>query len=397
MSFNYKKPTFAVSTCALAALLVGCGQSLEVSVKDQWVKSIRSYSLTPVYPMREDVYIGTLRLKRKTEAKNFLNSRSLGYVDLSQALVDSEKKKPTYAVSGQSKVTLDQDKKTIMGVEWSQPNSNLEGSDSGGNRLRLAALPGVSLVRLTEADLSKGGLAGLISWAIAGRVRADANLEINLTGVETLEIDDVEAVKALRSKVFKKAHVDTDFQYAICAAAGQLRSQNDLTNGQGQKVSLDSFLDKVVVSMVTRVFYARGISYSWGKNASAALGASAGVGGLPKHAGAVSTGDANSDQVTQPVPKVNIASVAPGRTIGVTAVSQNAIKQNEIFERPLAFGVQSLDYTARDLLPKGFSCSSIGPDPSPTPTPTPSNSGTSLTDGPQCNDPMAPAGCKKGN
>ncbi len=46
----------------LVLSLLACSPNLTFSVKERWSKSIRNFALQPVYPMREDVFVGTLRL-----------------------------------------------------------------------------------------------------------------------------------------------------------------------------------------------------------------------------------------------------------------------------------------------------------------------------------------------
>ncbi len=51
-------------TLSITALaLAGCA-SPQISVKEKWSRSIANYDLVPLYPMREDVFIGDVRIHR---------------------------------------------------------------------------------------------------------------------------------------------------------------------------------------------------------------------------------------------------------------------------------------------------------------------------------------------
>lgn len=324
-NFGMFAKILAATTLCLAT---ACGGPLQTSVKKQWAQSVQNYSLIPVYPMREDVFIGTLRLKKKTESDDFLNSRSLGYIDMSQALLAEEAGKPTYGKSGTLKKITDPTSKEQIGWEWSQPNSSLRQTGAQSQqRLRLSALPGISMVRLSEADLSQSGIAGLVAYAVAGRAKSGAFLNINLSGIETLEVDDVTALRVVRRDVVGRLSRDQNFRDAICAGA----------------IALDTDLNDVQISMVTRVFYARGINYSWGNSASAALGATVGAGSPPTLDNNTTTDADAPDGGTQKVASVNITPISPGTSTGLASSSENRLTQNEVFDRPLAFGVQSMD------------------------------------------------------
>lgn len=335
------KFTCTILTAALA--LAGCAPSLEIPVKRKWTKSIRNYALVPIYPMRENVYIGTLRLVRKEDDLYTLGSRSLGYVDVSQALLASEREQPAYGKSGKAQPITEGSK--LVGISWNQPNSNLFPQGGAPNRLRMAALPGISLVRLSEADFTRGGLLGLLNYAIGGSFRRQAHLDITLTGIETLELDDVRATQILQREVLDEIRRDPKLTQGICAAASSL----------GQDI------DGVQLSMITRVFYARGIQYSYGKKSSAALKAAAGQGGVPSSdnifapsgtdAGAAVDGTTPAE--TQQNASVSLEGVTPGTVSKVAVQSEDGLTQNEVFERPMAFGAQALSVNGEDL---GLKC-----------------------------------------
>ena len=345
-----------LGTAAILAI-TACGPQ-QVPIKAKWTEAIKNFALTAVYPMREDVFIGTVRLARINDADDFtLGSRSLGYVDVSAVLSASEKTKPTYpkAMITDAKV-MDN---ALKALTWQQPEQPLT-TRSQGNRLRLAALPGVSLVRLNSADLENAGVLG----AIAGSFEASSNLDISLLGIETLELDDIAAAGVMRATVLAALRDQGDtgmlWRSGLCVSAKALGVP----------------LDQTQITMITRVFYAHGIEYKYsnkfeaglvaetanaggGDNAdanadaaqNAAGGDTAAAGGAPATGQATKEADAEETEVM-------LSLTAPGSAAKLTTRDTTDLHQSEIFERPLAFGVGGISVRASNL---GFHCNPKGP------------------------------------
>ncbi len=350
--------------------LSGCGETLEVSVKDRWKKSIRNYALQAIYPMREDVYVGTLRLVVDDDDPFDLASRSLGYIDMSLALVDSEARKPNYPRSdGPSRLVIDEQGNVSDGrTTWLQPtetNALRPTPNTAPNRLRLAALPGVAVVRVTEADL--GRRAGL--FAAAASYRDEANLNIDLTGIESMEIDDILAYEIFRREFWRRLNTNRFFAEGVCASAATLK---------------DPTLERAQVQMVTRVFYARGIRYSYGTDVSAALRAATGSQDIiasenvftrsTTTAGQAVDGQQAATETTETstttqgenatVETADLESISPGTTARIATQSEKTTSLTEIFERPLAFGVSTIAIPVKRF---GIECDKDGRLVSPVP------------------------------
>lgn len=342
--------------------LIACTSNVEVSVKDRWQKSIRNFALQAVYPMREDVFLGTMRLATDEEDPFSLKSRSLGYIDISGAIAQSEANKPNYpSTSTPSNFVIGSDGKlTKTRTTWTQPfaDSALRPTPNiDPRRLRLAALPGVSVVRITEADFARRGLLS----AIAGSFRSDANLNIDLTGIESLEIDDVTAFQVFQTQFQRRLQTVRWYPEAICSSAAGLG---------------DPTLQRTQIQMVTRVFYARGIVYNYGTNVSAALKQAKGQEGIinsenvfqesSTNAGDAveegGSGNANAQQASQqPNPTKaqsgDVASISPGTVTKIASQSSSGTSLTEIFERPLAFGVTTIAFDPKSF---GILCDENG-------------------------------------
>ena len=161
------------SVLLLPIVFAACS-SPSINVKEKWTNSILNYSFIPLYPMREDVYVGDVRIHRlDANEGNGLYSRYLTKIDV--GLGDKETGRPSYAATGKNVPV------TNGGVtSWPQAtraNSLNQGSDA--DRLRLMSLPKIEAARITEADARGGGVLGadraLAARAISGRISTTWN------------------------------------------------------------------------------------------------------------------------------------------------------------------------------------------------------------------------------
>jgi len=326
-------------------------------VKERWADSVRNFALVPIYPMREDVYIGDLRLYRIESDPFSLNSRSLGSVDLARVVAEREGSRPTFPSSSASFPTEESDKAPAEESDkaaskpWRQPTGSLVADGEPANRLRLAALPGLEMVRASTAELGASGITGLWRFIVGGRVDSQQTVILSLRGIETLELPDTVAATRFREHLeegMNRGLIDTDddgkpeegddgkpeehFLLGVCAAADRLG---------------DPTMENVRIAMVTRVFYARAINYSFGDTFGAAIRAAAGE-TIPDLAAA--NGEDNAETGTgaaaRPTPpEVDLGafeSGTPGITARASHVSSDGLSLTEVYEKPLAFGADVL-------------------------------------------------------
>lgn len=332
----------------LAVGLTACAPNLEVSIKKRWSDSIRNLALRAVYPMREDVFVGTLRLTRAQSEPYSLDSLSLGYVDLSANLNEGYRSQPEFpATKEPTQFTISSDgKKVALNTAWKQSTTSgpsIFASALGDTkRLRQAAIPGLSIAQISEADFARGGPLSVIASAF----RRNSTLNLTLKGIESVEIDEVDATKRFYSEVNARLKRDPWFAGTIC---------NSLPKFGVKK------LGDVRIEMVTRAFYARAVEYNYGDNASAALRASAGKTAIPstkdifKESG-VAAGQGNEGNANQGVAAEQSAAdvgdtgtVIPGSAARIAAQREEGSSLVEVFERPLAFGVSSISVSPAGL------------------------------------------------
>ena len=344
-------------------LVVGCSTVPEISVKERWNDSIKSFALVPIYPMLEQVYIGDLRLFVNDSSPYGLSSRYIGHVEgIEDELYLKEAALPVYPKTS-APPSLN-DRSASM---WQQPTGQmiLPGADTQ-LRLRRAAFPSLTLVTVSEADLGGSGLSGLWNWIVGGSSRSEANLSLSVVGVETLELDDVTAYNATLEYFGKLVSTSDEakvevFEEGVCAAAQWLGD----STGEASKIAV-----------VTRAFYARGIQYTYGDSFAASLRAAAGEGERPslpnknsetmeQLKGAqgktlpsgTTEGNDGSDGNTVAVDLAELETrTTPGLIGEFAMLRSDRLALAETFERPMAFGVGVLAFPLSDI---GIDCNSV--------------------------------------
>jgi len=217
----------------LLLALTGCGTP-SVPVKEKWTQSIQNYSFVPLYPMREDVYVGDIRIHRLDgKAGSGLHSRFIA----------------SMAVEGARKPISDRPARA----------QNFHPPKGSPKQLRKMSLPALEAARVTAADLSGSGVLGLWNLAIGGNVKDSETVMVTLDGIESVEIADWTAASRFLQTV-EEMLAQPDQLLGICVAA---------------KAMGDPKLEQTAISLVTRVAYARGLDYSYGESFSLALKASA--------------------------------------------------------------------------------------------------------------------------
>ncbi|MEM6308063.1 MAG: hypothetical protein AAF701_08765, partial [Pseudomonadota bacterium] len=240
------------------------------------------------------------------------------------------KKLPNYPVTADGNKTSQDANQNITLTGWQQPTT---AAVKGQTRLRTAALPGISVARLTTGDVAGNSLLKIIT----GAFRNNANLDISLDAIETAELDHVTAYRVFSGTLTNRLQRDATFRNAICA----------ITSLEG-----DDGVQQAKIEMVTRVFYARVINYSYGNNAAATLRGATGLAAVS--ANAVTANDVvkdipkpgtDGDTVTAPDP----SATQKGEVVNIGISSKESLLQREVFERPMAFGIESITFSPYDL------------------------------------------------
>jgi hypothetical protein len=281
--------------------------------------------------MRENVFIGDVRVHTSKGDAYSLTSRYLGHIEVEDELEESERSLPVYGSSNSTLKPTDGKPKPADGkLVWQQPLSNLSAGNAA-DRLRLAALPKIDLARLTSGDLGGSGVIGIWNFLVGGSTASEQTLVMSVSGVENLELPDPIALEAL-DRYLKLFFLEDYNLSAICSAA---RRFNDLK------------FEHTRISMVTRVVYARSIDYAFGDNFGAAIRAAAGEGSV--NTGALTV---QSDDRDQSLPVVDPAQLSgtgvPGLSASFRRQTKDGLSITEVFERPMAFGVDliTIDPTA---------------------------------------------------
>lgn len=320
------------SLIALTCLSVfaSCGTP-KIPVKERWGESVRNFALVPIYPMRENVFIGDVRIHTSEGDPYSLTSRYLGHIEVEAALENLERSLPVYGSSNSKP------KPTSEKPAWQQPTSNLSAGNAA-DRLRLAALPKIDLTRLTGGDLGGSGVIGIWNFLIGGSAESEQTLVMSVSGVENLELPDPIAIGAFNDYLQLQFGKDSPELSAICSAARRFE---------------DPKFEHTRISMVTRVVYARGIDYAFGDNFGAAVRAAAGEGTV--NTGALTAQDDGNDQTPPTIDLTQLSATGvPGLSASFRRQTKDGLSITEVFERPMAFGVDliTIDPTAyrKDLV-----------------------------------------------
>ncbi len=282
---------------AALAMLTGCGTPT-VSVKKEWTQSILSYSFIPLYPMREDVFVGDIRIHRLDADKSAgLHSRPLARLDrVPSRLVTREGNAPAYlGTEHMPKVSGER-------IHWQQTVGEREifTPRDASKRLRLMALPGIDLARISHADTKASGLLGIWNAVFGTTYDSEEAVFVSLTGLETVEIPDALIAGDFKEKAIKMLQPGSQDFLGICVAAKSMG---------------DPQFKQTAISVVTRVAYARGAEFNRKSERRVSVELSA-----DNSAG-------NGQEDTQ-----NNANTRTTKTL----------KLNEVFDRPMAFGVDAI-------------------------------------------------------
>mmetsp|Transcript_28313 Transcript_28313/g.52726 ORF Transcript_28313/g.52726 Transcript_28313/m.52726 type:complete len:343 (+) Transcript_28313:1923-2951(+) len=286
------------SVCMIAAALslAACAAPV-VNVKKEWTQSIFSYSFIPLYPMREDVFVGDIRIHRLDANRNFgLHSRPATRLPtLNSWLTSVEGRAPQYPETGAGPTV------TNNQIRWKQTkgSGNIFETVNVTNRLRLMSLPGIEVTRISNAEASASGLLGLWKKVIGTNVTSEDTVVVSLTGLETMEIPDEIVAAAFRDEVTAILTND-DRLLALCVAG--------LSMG-------DPEFEETSISVITRVAYARGAEYRRKSDRRVSVQASV------ENTDPASPATANAKADTQ---------------------TTKALTLNEVFDRPMAFGVDAI-------------------------------------------------------
>lgn len=302
----------------------------QAPVGEKWAAAIRNYGMRPVYPLREDVFVGDMRLSTPGAAGE-IRSRYLGHLPLVTPLTEQEQIRPTHSLT--TATTLP------AGAHGTRPEafaSTLSESTTGGLRLRRMALPKFDAIRVTAAELGGSGGVGLYGAAADLALGAQQQLSMQLSGLEGVEITDAALFTAFRAQLDSARE---PLALSICIAAYALG---------------DATLEQSHIELVRRVFYARQLDYMAGDafNLAAEVAAARAASPQAKAAGQA-LGDCSTDPIPEPAPATpsaeTPATATPAPATGIEAGRaalrhrrQNCQSLQQVFDRPMAFALDTI-------------------------------------------------------
>lgn len=338
---------------ALCLVLSSCSVP-EVPVAQQWATTMNNFSLQAIYPMREDVRVGDIKLTvdATTVPHGVLPFRDIAHLDLSEEMQAYYEQRTSYPVDQTFSKGQDGSK------PWAQPVSPTSifiKNKADVNRLRMAALPGIKVATVAQGTV--GGQIPLQGTSVGGAVAAKGSrvLDISLTGVEELKAPN-------DYTVFKK------FKYSCGTNLKSHLAVDELSKSLLLMTSEPVNLSRPQLAIITHVYYARGIDYTfktdqgYAADLSATVGAlselaklSAALGGKETTPGSAAAGsEAPTDDASATAKEIaglvaamraKIAgATAPGITFSAVFADARGVTLRDVFQVPLAFGAQVITF-----------------------------------------------------
>jgi len=333
-----QKSRYLLALSLPMSLALSACDTPQVSVKKEWETTINSYGLRPVYPMRENVYVGDLRVTGHKKDDFSLNYRYFGQLDIAGVFKKEIKGRPELAETPNKTnytITLaDGTEKTLQRFE--QPSaSDVTAPRGHSNRMFLAALPSLKIASVKAADIGIQAPAGTTKALSEAGFRLSDTVAIRLEGIESLEISDSAVWDALKKQ---------------CGESGEIKNSTALTAALGMVTPADFAGTKIKpdgwLHVITRVFYARSIHYNRTISKSFATVAQASKGDLSENkinAQPLSNGNEETPAaVTDKNMLTGLPVSVPGVAASFVSKSDTGIEMIQIFERPMAFGVDVL-------------------------------------------------------
>ena len=377
------------AACATGAALAGC--SSDVNVREQWGTSLSKWGVRPLYPMRENVFLGDVYLYvenpcRNTEvspvpqtmlvgafpkqsiqraAEEFYGGRpALPRNPRPATSTSSDKKeskadnKVAFQMSGSATVTATsgttgtstaassssgaQDK--AQDSPEADPKNPIFGSENQPfTRLRMAAFPDVKLYDYVGG--SGGGAYGAIAAAVAGE--KSERVTISAQQVEVVELPGTTFLKLVDEYKHTAAwnEIKRNFDRLVYNLYMQLAGASGCQLKPGKP--------KALIMFVNSVYYTRNLSFEFGENSAFAAKAAAtlpttvvpalpaGQFNPPSLPQASSTGNPAQASSQALLASLTTMSGGPGGGFTLAVGSSGNLALNQTFARPMAFATQN--------------------------------------------------------
>ena len=352
----------------LPALLVGAcaepGTPDFTFVAREWAKNVNALHIYPVYPPREDFQAGDLFLARKRVDKGSVDpgertSLYVGHIDLTAEI------KKHYAQRFRFPKTAE---KSEQGKIWQQ---SAEANEVFGAQshvaLPIVRFPGFTFARLTRTQAGASLPFRFLTALFGGATIDEETVNLSVPAAESYGLPAAHAYQKYRDYCYR--HVYGEEVAPECDPSVLRYLLSSLPGGFSPE------RDRPVMVLVTEVFYAREIDYSFG--ASAGFGLEAGVllklksvveahkvasdlrakdsatpasgGTTPPDAARAAPGSPSPDYLRllnqlETALKVYSAADTPGAGLSVISVSSEGITLRQTFPRPVAIGYRSISF-----------------------------------------------------
>jgi hypothetical protein len=389
--------------------LAGCGgDPPRLDVAGKWTASVKEFGLTPLYPMQEDVAIGdvfvTMTAARGEKGGDWLlavasDRRDLLHDALDRAYANRLAIEPEPSWEPKAEPAPD----PVKGAPRTAVPNNLispvtparydiysSGAPTQATHMRRVALPGLSVARVSSAELAAGAtVSGAMVRAGAGG-SSSVGMEITLGGLEEVHLPLVAALDQLRTDRWPMLarQLTPGFLAALIA-----QTRPDLLGsfcaGDLDRVEREAH-PRVLVA--NQVVYAHKVDYSYmdgstlvGQLSVALANATGGVtttlntsttstdlgpppapGTPPSAAQSQRAASAALDATTTALQKLASSTAAPGGALQFGLSRTGNLALSESFNQPMAIGFGSaVRFGLNDLVPVYWRLYRMGDPKSP--------------------------------
>ncbi len=276
-----------IPTALLACiLLAGCAGRDELGVERQWGDTMARLGMFGIYPPSEDVQVGDVYLHAPPRDSNLRNVARFSLVRMASLPATSPRRglhehlteqqtedrlriQPLPAREGQAPTGVERQRAVARGQAATAGDYQVGHADEGAARVRLrrAALPGLTVGRVTEAALGGGGTSGNFGAALGFGRQSRSVVQITLSDVQDMAIDTWRLSRMLRdheTRLTDRVRVEDLLLYLT-----ELRPDLLAAACAGNAARLAR--EEVSIIVIGRVLYAGGIDYSFDRSAETAL------------------------------------------------------------------------------------------------------------------------------
>ena len=342
--------------------LVACGQTPTIPVAQQWGTAIGQLDLIPLYPVQEDVQPGDVFLLGLDGQAGGTDPGSGWKVRVGQI----RKVHLLPLLNGNYGERLSLVGKDGKAISSDGDNFVDSGPGKPPTRLRMMALPDVSVAKVSNGSIAGGGLLGALSVGLGLNASAETSVDISIQDVAELHIGGGATLAAIRAHEAEFIAHNLKPTYLL-----EFLAQRDRGLAKAACDTDFARLDTANISLLVanEIVYAKGMNFSYSDKTTlagrlsvsspAAAGAAAGSGSAGSGSGPAPAAakvptladEVAAAQATLSAMAKEYGSTSPGVGISFGVGRSGNMTLKQTWPRPLAVGIAgSIRYSIGDVM-----------------------------------------------